>query len=279
MNDAVKLELGGDGILVATMDLPGRPMNVLAGALVEGLATLPARLADPAVRGLVLTGGKADFCAGADLDGLVQWTRPEQPFEELDGAEEACCARHRDAGQAGGRRDQRACAGRWFRGRAGLPRADRRRRPAPQARPARGQAGPAARGWRHAAAAAAGGPAAGDADLRRGRRHRRRQGTGHGPAGRHRHATATSCWPRRAPGSRQPQARAALGRPKFRIPGGDSRSPAWCRCWPSRRRWPTARTWGNYPAVHAHHELPVRRRPARLRQRAAWSRAATSPPA
>jgi len=81
MNDAVKLELGGDGILVATMDLPGRPMNVLAGALVEGLATLPARLADPAVRGLVLTGGKADFCAGADLDGLVQWTRPEQPFE------------------------------------------------------------------------------------------------------------------------------------------------------------------------------------------------------
>ncbi|MBL8325923.1 MAG: enoyl-CoA hydratase/isomerase family protein [Rubrivivax sp.] len=81
MSDAITTELGSDGILVATMNLPGRPMNVLAGALVEGLAALPAKLADPAAKGLILTSGKADFCAGADLDGLVKWTKPEEPFE------------------------------------------------------------------------------------------------------------------------------------------------------------------------------------------------------
>jgi 3-hydroxyacyl-CoA dehydrogenase/enoyl-CoA hydratase/3-hydroxybutyryl-CoA epimerase len=81
MSNAVTLEVGGDGVLVATMNLPGRPMNVLAGALVEGLAAVPARLADPAVKGMILTSGKADFCAGANLDGLVQWSKPEEPFE------------------------------------------------------------------------------------------------------------------------------------------------------------------------------------------------------
>ena len=50
MSHAVTTELGSDGILVATMNLPGRPMNVLADALVTGLAELPAKLADPAVK-------------------------------------------------------------------------------------------------------------------------------------------------------------------------------------------------------------------------------------
>jgi 3-hydroxyacyl-CoA dehydrogenase/enoyl-CoA hydratase/3-hydroxybutyryl-CoA epimerase len=81
MSNAVTFEQGSDGILVATMNLPGRPMNVLADALVEGLAAIPAKLADPAVKGLILTSGKSDFCAGADLDRLVKWTKPEEPFE------------------------------------------------------------------------------------------------------------------------------------------------------------------------------------------------------
>lgn len=79
---AVSLELGADGILVATMDLPGRPMNVVGDALMAGLAEAAERLAgDPAARGLVLTSAKADFCAGGDLDHMFTWTRPEQPFE------------------------------------------------------------------------------------------------------------------------------------------------------------------------------------------------------
>ncbi len=82
MESAVTLELGADGILVATMNLPGRPMNVVNDALMAGIAEAAERLAtDPAVKGLVLASGKADFCAGGDLDNMFTWTRPEQPFE------------------------------------------------------------------------------------------------------------------------------------------------------------------------------------------------------
>ncbi|GAB4036608.1 MAG: 3-hydroxyacyl-CoA dehydrogenase NAD-binding domain-containing protein [Rubrivivax sp.] len=82
MDKAVTLELGDDGILVATMDLPGRSMNVVGDALMAGIAEAAERLAtDPAVKGLVLTSAKADFCAGGDLDNMFTWTRPEQPFE------------------------------------------------------------------------------------------------------------------------------------------------------------------------------------------------------
>ena len=81
MTQAVSLTLGDDGILVATMDLPGRPMNVVADALMEGIAAAAAKLADPAVKGLILTSGKADFCAGGDLDRMSKWTTAEEPFE------------------------------------------------------------------------------------------------------------------------------------------------------------------------------------------------------
>jgi len=81
MSDAVNLTLGDDGILVATMNLPGRPMNVVGDVLMDGIAQAVAKLADPAVKGLILTSGKADFCAGGDLDRMSQWTKPEEPFE------------------------------------------------------------------------------------------------------------------------------------------------------------------------------------------------------
>ncbi len=78
---AVQLTLGDDGILVAAMDLPGRPMNVVGDELMAGIAAAVDRLAEPAVKGLVLTSAKADFCAGGDLDRMSKWTRPEQAFE------------------------------------------------------------------------------------------------------------------------------------------------------------------------------------------------------
>jgi 3-hydroxyacyl-CoA dehydrogenase/enoyl-CoA hydratase/3-hydroxybutyryl-CoA epimerase len=81
MSNAVTLEVGSDGILVATMDLPGRPMNVVGDELMTGIAEAMAKLGDAAVKGLVLTSGKADFCAGGDLDRMSKWTRPEEPFE------------------------------------------------------------------------------------------------------------------------------------------------------------------------------------------------------
>jgi 3-hydroxyacyl-CoA dehydrogenase / enoyl-CoA hydratase / 3-hydroxybutyryl-CoA epimerase len=78
---AVQLKLGDDGIVVATMDLPGRPMNVVGDELMAGIAAAIEKLADPAAKGLILTSGKADFCAGGDLDRMSKWTTPEQPFE------------------------------------------------------------------------------------------------------------------------------------------------------------------------------------------------------
>ncbi len=81
MNAAVTLSLGDDGILVATMDLAHRPMNVVGDTLMEGIAAAVERLADPAVKGLILTSAKADFCAGGDLDRMSKWTRSEEPFE------------------------------------------------------------------------------------------------------------------------------------------------------------------------------------------------------
>jgi 3-hydroxyacyl-CoA dehydrogenase/enoyl-CoA hydratase/3-hydroxybutyryl-CoA epimerase len=79
--NAVKTELGSDGIVVATMDLPGRPMNVVGDELMAGIEAAAARLADEAVKGLILTSGKSDFCAGGDIDRMSKWTRPEEPFE------------------------------------------------------------------------------------------------------------------------------------------------------------------------------------------------------
>jgi 3-hydroxyacyl-CoA dehydrogenase/enoyl-CoA hydratase/3-hydroxybutyryl-CoA epimerase len=79
--EAVSLSLGDDGILLATMDLPGRPMNVVNDELMLGLAAAIERLALPEVKGLILTSAKADFCAGGDLDRMSKWTRPQEPFE------------------------------------------------------------------------------------------------------------------------------------------------------------------------------------------------------
>jgi len=78
---AVNLTVGSDGILVAAMDLPGRPMNVVGDALMEGINAAVDKLADPGVKGMILTSGKADFCAGGDLDRMSKWTKPEEPFE------------------------------------------------------------------------------------------------------------------------------------------------------------------------------------------------------
>ena len=78
---AVRLDLGDDGILVASMDLPGRPMNVVGDELMEGIAAAVERLAEPAVKGMILSSAKADFCAGGDLDRMSKWTAPQQAFD------------------------------------------------------------------------------------------------------------------------------------------------------------------------------------------------------
>ena len=60
--------LDDDGVLLATLDMPGRTMNVFSHGLMDALDALMNRVdSDPAVRSVVLTSGKATFLAGADL--------------------------------------------------------------------------------------------------------------------------------------------------------------------------------------------------------------------
>ncbi len=66
-------EIDADGIATITWDLPGRSMNVLTDdGIAEFDAALTAALADPAVKGIVLTSAKPDFAGGMDLEVLAQ---------------------------------------------------------------------------------------------------------------------------------------------------------------------------------------------------------------
>lgn len=57
-----------DGILLATIDMPGKSMNVFSVELMDALDMLMDRVdSDPAVQSVVLTSGKPGFLAGADL--------------------------------------------------------------------------------------------------------------------------------------------------------------------------------------------------------------------
>jgi 3-hydroxyacyl-CoA dehydrogenase/enoyl-CoA hydratase/3-hydroxybutyryl-CoA epimerase len=61
-----------DGVALITWDVPGKSMNVLsreAFALVEEL--IDRALADPGVKGVVITSGKKDFAGGMDLNVLA----------------------------------------------------------------------------------------------------------------------------------------------------------------------------------------------------------------
>jgi len=79
---AMQFELGEDGILLATLDLPGRPMNVLNAITGAGIEAMVARVeTDPAVKGLVLTSGKKDFLAGADLEGIRDIATAQEAFD------------------------------------------------------------------------------------------------------------------------------------------------------------------------------------------------------
>ena len=82
MNNAITMNVGADGIAVATMDLPGRPMNVVNDELMTALAQVVERVAgDETIRGLVLASAKADFCAGGDIDRMSKWQDPREPFD------------------------------------------------------------------------------------------------------------------------------------------------------------------------------------------------------
>ncbi|WP_397533162.1 3-hydroxyacyl-CoA dehydrogenase NAD-binding domain-containing protein [Roseateles sp.] len=82
-SNALKVERGADGIVVATMDLPGHSMNVLNDDLALPLASLADLLeSDASVTGLILSSAKKDFLAGADVDRLHRLSGAQEAFDE-----------------------------------------------------------------------------------------------------------------------------------------------------------------------------------------------------
>jgi 3-hydroxyacyl-CoA dehydrogenase / enoyl-CoA hydratase / 3-hydroxybutyryl-CoA epimerase len=67
------LQIDAEGIATLTLDVPERSMNVLTPQLeIELAAAIDAVVADPAVRGMLITSAKSSFVPGYDLTYLVQ---------------------------------------------------------------------------------------------------------------------------------------------------------------------------------------------------------------
>ncbi len=78
---AVRQELDADGILTLTMDMPGRSMNVLNEELTSPFASALERIeSDAAVKGVIITSGKKEFLAGADIEKVYAITDPAEAF-------------------------------------------------------------------------------------------------------------------------------------------------------------------------------------------------------
>lgn len=79
---AVKFELGADGIALMTLDMPGRSMNVLNDELMTPFAELLDKVEqDESIKGVVLTSGKKEFLAGADLENVYKIADPQVAFD------------------------------------------------------------------------------------------------------------------------------------------------------------------------------------------------------
>jgi 3-hydroxyacyl-CoA dehydrogenase/enoyl-CoA hydratase/3-hydroxybutyryl-CoA epimerase len=75
---AVQSVKDADGIVTLTLDLPGRSMNVLNEHLMRPFADAVQKfIADPTAKGLVITSGKKEFVAGADLEMIYAITDPK----------------------------------------------------------------------------------------------------------------------------------------------------------------------------------------------------------
>jgi 3-hydroxyacyl-CoA dehydrogenase/enoyl-CoA hydratase/3-hydroxybutyryl-CoA epimerase len=70
-----------DGILTLTLDMPNRSMNVLNAELTTPFAEAIARIEqDPSVKGVIVTSGKKEFLAGADLESVHAISKAEDAF-------------------------------------------------------------------------------------------------------------------------------------------------------------------------------------------------------
>jgi 3-hydroxyacyl-CoA dehydrogenase/enoyl-CoA hydratase/3-hydroxybutyryl-CoA epimerase len=72
MSKTLRFDVDAQGVALLTIDVPGKPVNVITPAFQAELAAAAERIAtDDAIRGAILTSAKRDFMAGADLKDLA----------------------------------------------------------------------------------------------------------------------------------------------------------------------------------------------------------------
>jgi 3-hydroxyacyl-CoA dehydrogenase/enoyl-CoA hydratase/3-hydroxybutyryl-CoA epimerase len=85
-----RFDLDADGVALITWDMPGRSMNVLTPEAIEELNALVERIAaDAAIKGAVVTSGKATFSGGADLTMLQGMAHEHARVAKAEGEEAA----------------------------------------------------------------------------------------------------------------------------------------------------------------------------------------------
>ena len=81
-NTAVQFDKAADGIVTLTLDMPGRSMNVLNDELTEPFAAAIEQIeGDDSITGVIITSGKKEFLAGADIDKVYAITDPAEAFK------------------------------------------------------------------------------------------------------------------------------------------------------------------------------------------------------
>ena len=82
---AIHMTVGNDGIATLVMDMPGRSMNVLNAELLEPLKTCIEQFEhNPNITGLIITSGKKDFVAGADIEMVQALQTAEQAYQAAE---------------------------------------------------------------------------------------------------------------------------------------------------------------------------------------------------
>jgi 3-hydroxyacyl-CoA dehydrogenase/enoyl-CoA hydratase/3-hydroxybutyryl-CoA epimerase len=79
---AVKFEKDAEGIVTLTLDMPGRSMNVLNEELTKPFTDAIQKIeADPSIKGVIITSGKKEFLAGADIEKVFAMTDAGEAFQ------------------------------------------------------------------------------------------------------------------------------------------------------------------------------------------------------
>ncbi|MGO4704878.1 3-hydroxyacyl-CoA dehydrogenase NAD-binding domain-containing protein [Microvirga sp. 2MCAF38] len=85
-----RFDVDGDGIALATWDMPDRSMNVITPEVMEELSQIVEKVAgDAAIKGCVITSGKESFSGGADLNMLQGLGAQYAKLAKEKGEEEA----------------------------------------------------------------------------------------------------------------------------------------------------------------------------------------------